>query len=152
MSSTDLLSMTQAEASLLERVLRKMRGDKQPTVMDIHHPERSEGWPRYEHQPFPKMVYHPIKLDPAIETQRANIRLRNQRNPNLPALDLPHSRPLSLKVLDAQALSAAEREGFVLKPPMLCTEEETAALGRDPLAESVADLSEAQPERVGKKR
>lgn len=140
MNQTDLLSMTPAEAEQLSGVLNRLRRNKQPVVMDIHHPERSEGWPRYEHEEFPMMVYHPVQLDPRIEGDRANIKLRNQRNPGLPALDLPHQQPLTRKVENAEALAAAEKEGFVRKPPFIVGAEEIEnAEAFDPLAASVAD-------------
>lgn len=110
-------------------------------AIDIHHPERSAGWPIYRHQSFPKMVYHPIKLDPQIETQRQGVRQRNLANPHLAPQELPASRPLTRIVKHAEELEQAEAEGFVKTPPMLQSDEETAQLNSDPL--SNPDLMDA---------
>ena len=80
---------------------------------DIHHPERSPSWKPYRHQEWPKMLYHPVKLDEAIETQRRGIELRNGSNPNLAPLPIPPSQPMRIKVNNQDEFDIAEAEGFV---------------------------------------
>lgn len=138
----DLDNISQAEAQILAATLRRVRNNAQPNVFDIHHPETSPSWPRYQHQEFPRIVYHPTRLDPRIENENRNTSLRNQRNPNLPQLDLQHSEPLTKKVNSPEELAAARKEGWVLKPPFLVGQselEETEEFAADPLAASVAD-------------
>jgi hypothetical protein len=106
--------------------------------MDIHHPERSPGWKPYRHQAYPRMVYHPIKLDPQIEANRLSIRRRNDANPTYAPLDIPQPEPLKRKVHSKTEEDVAVAEGFVLIPPQLNVEEsEPVPAKRDPLAESV---------------
>lgn len=112
--------------------------DKGSAEMDIHHPRV----PRYSHQEYPKMLYHPIRYDQAIESQRKGVELRNKANPNLAPLELPHQRPLTRIVNTAEEEKIVREEGFVLTPPFVVgriTEEESEAQesARDPLAASV---------------
>ena len=140
--STDFGTVTPQEAAILAATLRRVRDKGQPEVIDIHHPERSAGWKPYVHQAFPKIVYHPAKLDPIVENERRSIELRNQRNPNLPQLDTPHKQPLSKRVATQEELDAARKEGWVLKPPFLVGQaelDETESFASDPLASSTAD-------------
>jgi hypothetical protein len=167
LNDIDLLNVTPQEASALVAALRRMRTAKMPADFDIHHPERSPDWPRYQHEDWPRMVYHPIKLDPKIEADRRGVMLRNQRNPNLPALDVPPAQPLVRIVRNKEELEAAEKEGFVLKPvggQMALHDDEPqpdapAPTRRqvDPLAELAADrdpFANEQPaeQRAGKQK
>ena len=95
-------------------------------AIDIHHPERSAGWPRYKHQSYPKMMYHPVKLDAAIEAVRLGTRRRNDANPSLAPLDIPAPKPLRKIVHSEAEEKRAEQEGFVRTPPELKMEEESA--------------------------
>ena len=138
MSSSSFMDLQERKRLLLEELnntqqqIGKVQGIE--GAIDIHHPERSPGWPLYRHQPFPKMVYHPIKLDPKIEVQRQGVRNRNLANPNLAPLDLPASQPLTRIVKHDEELKQAESEGFVKVPPMLQAEEEAVNLSNDPLS------------------
>jgi len=104
-------------------------------AMDIHHPERSQGWKPYRHQEYPKTLYHPVKLDPTVEARRLQTRRRNEANPNLAPLELEHSRPLTLKVLNKAEEEKALEGGFVKLPPQLKAEAEPVV--SDPLADSM---------------
>jgi hypothetical protein len=107
-------------------------------AMDIHHPERSPGWKPYRHQEYPKMLYHPVKLDPAIEAKRLSIRRRNEANPTYAPLDLPASEPLKVIAKNKDEEEKFLAQGYAKLPPQLKTAEDEAAL-RDPLAESIPD-------------
>lgn len=98
-------------------------------AIDIHHPERSAGWPIYRHQEFPKILYHPIKLDPVREGIRLGLRQRNDANPTLAPLDVPPPLPLILKVANKAEQEKAEEEGFVTAP-MVKDETEKPRKGR----------------------
>ncbi len=100
--------------------------------IDIHHPERSPGWPIYRHQDYPRMMYHPIQLDPQVEAARLGVRRRNDANPNLAPLDLPAPKPLTRKVMNAKEQEEAEEQGFVRKPPVMKMDEAPDVF--DPLA------------------
>ena len=93
-------------------------------AIDIHHPERTPGWPQYKYRPFPKMMYHPAKLDPAHEAVRRGIKRRNEANPTLAPLDIPASKPLTRIVRDEEDKKKAEADGFVTTPPFLQVKEE----------------------------
>lgn len=109
-------------------------------VIDIHHPETSPDWPRYKYQEYPKMVYHPIKLDQSVEARRTGIRRRNEINPNLVPLDLPVSQALTQVVRSIEEEEAARELGFVATPPALQPEPEVMReMMRDPLAEAAAE-------------
>lgn len=112
-------------------------------AIDIHHPELSPNWPRYKHQDYPRMLYHPTKLNPNVEAARKGIRIRNEKNPTLAPLDLPASQPLSIIVKDAGEEKAYREQGYVKTPPFLANEEETvqAVSQVDPLANPVADVT-----------
>jgi hypothetical protein len=116
LNDIDLLNVSPEEANALVAALKRMRLQKMPTNFDIHHPESSPDWPRYQHQEWPLMVYHPIKLDPKVEAERKGVMLRNQRNPMLPALDVPPAQPLVKIVRNKQELEEARKDGWLLKP------------------------------------
>jgi len=106
--------------------------------MDIHHPERSPGWKPYKFQEYPKIMYHPVKLDPTREDQRRSIVLRNQANPNLAPLDQLAPEPMKRKVNSKAEEEQAAKEGFVTTPPILTLVEEGQPVrSADPLAESM---------------
>lgn len=105
--------------------------------MDIHHPERSPGWKPYKFQEFPKIMYHPIKLDQTREDQRLGIRRRNDANPNLAPLEQLPPEPLKRKVVSKAEEEQAAKEGFVTTPPQIKLEEGYPAKSADPLAESM---------------
>jgi len=153
MSKQELGNISQEEAQILAAALRRVRSNAQPNVFDIHHPETSPNWPRYQHQEFPRIVYHPTKLDPRIENENKAVQLRNQRNPNLPQLDLQHPQPMTRKVENKEELDAARKAGWLLKPPFLIGQnevEETEDFSADPLAASVADLSSSSSTSAGR--
>ena len=105
-------------------------------AMDIHHPERSPNWKPYRHQAYPRIVYHPVKLDAHRESERIGTRRRNEQNPTYAPLDIPEPLPLTRKVHNKAEEEAALAEGFVLLPPQLKVEE-SEPVKRDPLAESM---------------
>jgi hypothetical protein len=109
-------------------------------AMDIHHPERSQGWKPYRHLEYPKMMYHPVHRDPRIEEQRLSVRRRNEANPNLAPLDLPAPEPLKMKVQTKEEEASAREAGFVKSPPVIKTDE-TGAVKLDPLAASLGKPS-----------
>lgn len=121
-------------------------------AIDIHHPERSLGWKRIPYQEYPKVMYHPVKLDPVREDLRLGTRRRNDANPNLAPLDIPHARPFTRTVGSKEEEAQAVKEGFLKLPPQLKTEESAAANGGiDPalLAVQVPSTSQkpaAQPD------
>lgn len=137
MPNTDFQNLQEQRAELVKalgtiqgQINKGGRGD-----FDIHHPERSPDWQRYQHQEYPRMVYHPVKLDPKIETLRLGLRRRNEANPALAPLDLPASKPLYRIVQNAEELKAAEEQGFCKTPPAVKLDPEAEVF--DPLAESV---------------
>lgn len=139
MSTTFVDLQAQKNAALkvlndIQKQLSKTQGIE--GAIDIHHPELSPNWPRYTHQEFPKMLYHPVKLDPQTETARQGVRERNQLNPNLPALALPPSKPMILIVNDQAALDKALEAGWVKAPPVLVAQEAEVEMV-DPLAQDV---------------
>ena len=101
-------------------------------VIDIHHPELSPNWPRYRHQDYPRMLYHPAKLNPQIEAQRKGIKLRNEKNPTLTPLDLPSQEPLTVIVHSEEEEQQRRAEGFVKNPISYRVTEEPSVL--DPLS------------------
>lgn len=102
------------ELSVLQDQKMKAIGGLQ--VIDIHHPERSPGWPIYRHQAYPQMLYHPTEKDQRIEEQRLGLRRRNEANPNLAPMEIPPSEALTLKVGNAAEKEAALARGFVETP------------------------------------
>ena len=96
-------------------------------AIDIHHPERSFGWKRQPYQEYPKVMYHPVKLDPVREELRLGTRRRNDANPTLAPLDIPHPRPFTRTVASKEEEAQALREGFVKLPPTLTQEGAPAA-------------------------
>jgi len=128
--------------SLQETANELLNRNEVQGVMDIHHPERSPGWKPYRFQEFPKMMYHPVKLDQAIEAKRLGIRRRNEANPNLAPLDLPAQEPLKLIVQNKEDEEKAMTQGYVKVPPQLARSEEEAhaeKLAADPLAASMGE-------------
>ena len=111
-------------------------------AIDIHHPELSPNWPRYKHQEFPKMLYHPFKLDPQTETARNGVRLRNEKNPTLAPLDLPASKPMTV-IIKNTATAQEELEKYLaagwLKAPPVLVSEEAEVEHFDPLTMPVAN-------------
>lgn len=101
-------------------------------AIDIHHPERSPNWPVYRHQEYPKMLYHPIKLNPQIEASRKGIQQRNLANPQYAPLDLPASQALTLKIHSKQEEEEALKAGYAKAPPVM--QAEIAEEAVDPLA------------------
>lgn len=102
------------ELAALEDQKMKAIGGLQ--VIDIHHPERSPGWPIYRHQEFPKMLYHPTAKREDVEQRRLGVRRRNESNPNLAPMDIPTSEAVTLKVENAKELAAALAEGWSATP------------------------------------
>ena len=100
-------------------------------AIDIHHPERSFGWKRQPFQEYPKTMYHPVKLDPVREDLRKGTRLRNDANPNLAPLDLPHAKPFTRIVGSKEEEAQALKEGFLKLPPQLKQEGPVADGGID---------------------
>jgi hypothetical protein len=96
-------------------------------AIDIHHPERSMGWKRIPFLEFPRVMYHPVKLDPVREDLRMGTRRRNDANPNLAPLDVPHPRPLTRTVNNKQEEEQAVKEGFLREPPQLAVKEADAS-------------------------
>ncbi len=96
---------------------QKLKSIGNMQVIDYHHPERSPGWPPYRHQAFPTMLYHPTKKDQHIEEVRLGIRRRNEANPNLAAMDVPSSEPLTIKVGNEEEKRLALAQGFVERAP-----------------------------------
>lgn len=103
-------------------------------AMDIHHPERSPGWIPYRHQAYPKMLYHPAKLEPKREAQRLAVRRRNDSNPTYAPLDPPESLPLTMIVQNKEEEEQARTNGFVAQPPAVQNEEEFEQESNDPLS------------------
>lgn len=137
---SDLQEQKNAALKVLNQIqqqLSKTQGIE--GAIDIHHPERSPNWPVYRHRSYPKMLYHPTKLDPGTEARRLGIRQRNDRNPTLAPLDLPASEPLSVIVKNEDEDKARRAEGFIAKPPFLQSNEEVIQF--DPLANPVADVA-----------
>ena len=87
--------------------------------IDIHHPERSTGWKRIPYQEYPRTMYHPVKLDPVREDLRLGTRRRNDANPTLAPLDVPHPKPFTKLVYSKDEEEQAVKEGFLKKPPQL---------------------------------
>lgn len=96
-------------------------------AIDIHHPERSFGWKRQPFQEYPKVLYHPVRLDPVREELRLGTRRRNDANPNLAPLDIPHPRPFTRTVSNKQEEDQAVKEGFLKLPPQVAQEGAPAA-------------------------
>ncbi len=103
------------ELSNLETEKMKAIGGLQ--IIDIHHPERSPGWPLYRHQSWPQLLYHSTKKDPRNEERRLGIRRRNEANPRLAPMDVPESESLMLKVANEEEKKRALVEGFIEQPP-----------------------------------
>ena len=119
-SYADLQQQKKAALDIYAQIQEKLnKTNVVEGAVDIHHPERSPGWPVYRFQEFPKMLYHPVKLDPAREGQRMGVRRRNESNPTYAPLDVPHPLPLVLIVNTAAEEKAAEAKGFVKTPPVL---------------------------------
>jgi hypothetical protein len=87
--------------------------------IDIHHPELSRGWKRYQFQEYPKTMYHPIELDPVRLDHIRGVQQRNLDNPNLAPLPVPHPKPLTRIVQDKADEERAAKEGFLRLPPQL---------------------------------
>jgi hypothetical protein len=107
-------------------------------AIDIHHPERSTGWKKVPYLEFPKVMYHPAKLDPVREDLRLGTRRRNDANPTLAPLDVPHPRPLTRTVKSKEEERQAKADGFLQTPPQIQLEDSAQAnAGIDPAILSV---------------
>ncbi len=124
----------------------KMRAVGGMQVIDIHHPERSPGWPVYRYQAWPQLLYHSTIKDPLIEQQRLGVLRRNQANPHLAPMDIPESQPVMRKVQNQQERDQALAEGFVETPPakqLVDTNSPLEAIGKwanNPLSGRVPDV------------
>lgn len=132
-NAPDYLLLQQKRESLLAelRQIQKFQAADEGAI-DIHNPKV----PQYRYQAFPKMLYHSIKLSPALEEQRRGIKRRNAANPNLPPLEEPHAQPLTRVVGNADELQQAEKEGFVTAPPFIVGRiaQDEDNLANDPLS------------------
>jgi hypothetical protein len=107
-------------------------------AIDIHHPERSTGWKKVPYLEYPKVMYHPAKLDPVREDLRLGTRRRNDANPTLAPLDVPHPRPLTKTVHNKEQERQAKAEGFLETPPQIeLADSAQANAGVDPAILSV---------------
>lgn len=83
-------------------------------IEDYHNPKVKP----YHFQEFPKLMYHPTKLNPVIESQRRSIIARNLRQSHADPLDVPDAAPLMRMANDPEEETKARDEGFGYDRPM----------------------------------